>query len=115
MPSTRAPRVFAFALMALLSFSYFCPRGHAQAALLMEEPYGFFGTMNPTGHTAFILTASAPRRPSNCADAAREKWVRLSPAMRACPAMTGLRSRSSPISIQSRTHPKFPSTWTARS
>lgn len=26
-----------------------CP---AQAALLMEEPYGFFGTVNPTGHTA---------------------------------------------------------------
>jgi hypothetical protein len=24
----------------------------AQAALLLEEPYGFFGTVNPTGHTA---------------------------------------------------------------
>lgn len=27
-------------------------RTHAQAALLMEEPYGFFGTLNPTGHNA---------------------------------------------------------------
>lgn len=27
-------------------------RCDAQAALLMEEPYGFFGTVNPTGHTA---------------------------------------------------------------
>jgi hypothetical protein len=35
---------------ALLLFSN--PRGTAQAALLMEEPYGFFGTVNPTGHTA---------------------------------------------------------------
>ena len=27
----------------------------AQAALLMEEPYGFFGTINPTGHNAIYL------------------------------------------------------------
>jgi hypothetical protein len=26
--------------------------GRAQAALLMEEPYGFFGSVNPTGHNA---------------------------------------------------------------
>src|ERR1700691_5754014 len=35
---------------ALLLFS--SPRCSAQGALLMEEPYGFFGTVNPTGHTA---------------------------------------------------------------
>ena len=52
MPSTRTPRAIAFALMALLYLSVFCPRSHAQAALLMEEPYGFFGALNPTGHTA---------------------------------------------------------------
>jgi len=36
-----------------LALSLFLP-SHcgAQAALLMEEPYGFFGTVNPTGHTA---------------------------------------------------------------
>lgn len=28
---------------------------HAQAALLMEEPYGFYGTINPTGHNAVYL------------------------------------------------------------
>lgn len=27
----------------------------AQAALLMEEPYGFFGALNPTGHTAIYF------------------------------------------------------------
>ena len=32
-----------------------CARCAAQAALLMEEPYGFFGTLNPTGHNAIYL------------------------------------------------------------
>ncbi len=52
MPFTCTPRAIAFALVALLNFSFFCARSHAQAALLMEEPYGFFGAVNPTGHTA---------------------------------------------------------------
>jgi hypothetical protein len=30
-------------------------RSSAQAALLMEEPYGFFGIVNPTGHTAIYF------------------------------------------------------------
>lgn len=51
MPSLRTPRTIAFALMAL-ALVFACPRCHAQAALLMEEPYGFFGAINPTGHTA---------------------------------------------------------------
>jgi hypothetical protein len=29
--------------------------GHAQSALLMEEPYGFFGAVNPTGHNAIYF------------------------------------------------------------
>ena len=28
---------------------------HADAALLMEEPYGDFGAFNPTGHAAIVL------------------------------------------------------------
>lgn len=28
---------------------------HAQAALLMEQPYGLYGTLNPTGHNAIYL------------------------------------------------------------
>jgi hypothetical protein len=31
------------------------PHGHASAALLMEEPYGAFGAVNPTGHAAVYL------------------------------------------------------------
>lgn len=48
----RAPRAFAFALVAFVLLSFACARCNAQAALLMEEPYGFFGALNPTGHTA---------------------------------------------------------------
>ncbi len=42
---------FAFILL----FAFGCPRGHAQAALLMEQPYGFFGALNPTGHNAIYF------------------------------------------------------------
>lgn len=46
-------RIHLFTLIILFSFcSVYC---HAQAALLMEEPYGFFGLANPTGHTALYL------------------------------------------------------------
>ena len=46
-------RGIAFALMVFVAFCGV--RGQAQAALLMEEPYGFFGIVNPTGHTAIYL------------------------------------------------------------
>ena len=51
----RSLRTVAFALMAFALLSLESARGHAQAALLMEEPYGFFGTVNPTGHTAIYF------------------------------------------------------------
>jgi len=53
MLSARKVRITAFALVALAAF--FCPRCHAQAALLLEQPYGFFGLVNPTGHNAIYL------------------------------------------------------------
>ncbi len=69
MLSMRTPRTFAF-LMGALFFALFsasCCR--AQAALLMEEPYGFFGTVNPTGHTAIYfahICAETPTRLRRC-------------------------------------------------
>jgi len=48
----RSLRTAAFALIAATTLPIAGVRCHAQAALLMEEPYGFFGTVNPTGHTA---------------------------------------------------------------
>lgn len=69
MPSMRSSRTFAFILVAFafqLLLSIRCP---AQAALLMEEPYGFFGTVNPTGHTAIYfahICAETPTRLRRC-------------------------------------------------
>jgi hypothetical protein len=45
----------AFALLALALLAIGSAHSSAQAALLMEEPYGFFGAINPTGHTAIYL------------------------------------------------------------
>lgn len=37
--------------------------GRAQAALLMEEPYGFFGSINPTGHNALYFARICAETP----------------------------------------------------
>ena len=45
------------------------PRARADAALLMEEPYGEFGAFNPTGHAAIYLNhvcAESPTRLRPC-------------------------------------------------
>jgi hypothetical protein len=42
---------------------------HAQAALLMEEPYGIYGTVNPTGHNAIYfenICAETPLKLRRC-------------------------------------------------
>jgi len=49
----RGTAVFAFVILAIAGIC--ANRAHAQAALLLEQPYGFFGTLNPTGHTAIYL------------------------------------------------------------
>ena len=55
----------------------------AQAALLMEEPYGFFGALNPTGHTAIYSAASLRRDPRKAPPLpARRDWGRSSPVTR---------------------------------
>ena len=41
--------------ISLLCFITAESYGHASVALLMEEPYGKFGAMNPTGHAAIYL------------------------------------------------------------
>lgn len=55
--------------MALALLSFVCARCHAQAALLLEEPYGFFGAINPTGHTAVYfehICAETPVKLRRC-------------------------------------------------
>ena len=51
----RKSRIHAFALMFIAILALVCPCCRAQAALLMEEPYGFFGALNPTGHNAIYF------------------------------------------------------------
>ncbi len=41
--------------ICILTILLLAKKGSAQAALLLEQPYGFFGTINPTGHAAVYL------------------------------------------------------------
>lgn len=69
MPLMRTPRRIAFALVAFAWLLLSPARSHAQAALLLEEPYGFFGTLNPTGHTAIYfarICAETPTKLRRC-------------------------------------------------
>ena len=54
--------------LLLLIFACFHP-AHADVALLLEEPYGAFGGMNPTGHAAIYLPdicAATPTQLRHC-------------------------------------------------
>jgi hypothetical protein len=51
-----------FISLTLLALS--CAQSQAQAALLLEEPYGFFGTINPTGHSAIYFSRICAETPT---------------------------------------------------
>jgi len=56
-----------FVLIALAVLS--CTPCQGQAALLLEEPYGFFGAINPTGHNAIYfghICAETPTKLRRC-------------------------------------------------
>ena len=59
----RTPRKTAFALVGLALLFAVSVDCKAQAALLMEEPYGFFGTLNPTGHDAVYFSRICAETP----------------------------------------------------
>jgi hypothetical protein len=59
-----------FFLLILVLLLLACPRSNAQAALLMEEPFGLFGFLNPTGHDAVYfqrICAETPVKLRRCA------------------------------------------------
>jgi hypothetical protein len=65
----RVPRTFRVVLIISAFLSSVSAACHAQAALLMEEPYGFFGVLNPTGHDAIYfarICADTPVRLRRC-------------------------------------------------
>jgi hypothetical protein len=69
MLSMRPKRTIALAVMILALVAGCATRTHAQAALLLEEPYGFFGALNPTGHTAIYfanICAETPVKLRRC-------------------------------------------------
>jgi hypothetical protein len=66
----RSRRAVLFFLTALALLLPACRRSDAQAALLMEEPFGFFGFLNPTGHDAVYfqrICAETPVKLRRCA------------------------------------------------
>lgn len=57
-------------ILAIVLLVLACARCHAQAAMLMEEPFGFFGFINPTGHDAVYferICAETPVKLRRCA------------------------------------------------
>lgn len=86
----RTPRRIVLILSVLALLLCYPTRSRGQAALLMEEPYGFFGTLNPTGHTAIYfarICAETPTKLRRCepgemgsvisrySDVAHHDWV----------------------------------------
>ena len=68
---TRTLRTSLFILINLALLVCLPAQSRAQAALLMEEPYGFFGSVNPTGHNAIYferICAETPIRLRRCHD-----------------------------------------------
>jgi hypothetical protein len=65
-PSMRPRKILAATLLCLATAA-----AHASVALLMEEPYGTFGAVNPTGHAAIYLNhicADTPTQLRPCHD-----------------------------------------------
>lgn len=62
-------RLFKLTLVGFLLLVLHCAYARADAALLLEEPFGRFGAMNPTGHAAVYLNhvcAESPTRLRPC-------------------------------------------------
>jgi hypothetical protein len=69
MPATQKLRITAFSFIILILMALHPVQSRAQAALLMEEPYGFFGSVNPTGHNAVYfehICAETPIKLRRC-------------------------------------------------
>lgn len=69
MLSSRSRRITALVLTLLALVAFCAPRLDAQAALLLEEPYGVFGALNPTGHNAIYfanICAETPVKLRRC-------------------------------------------------
>src|SRR5580700_10386590 len=59
-----AKRCSQYFLLLLLVSMAWTSRAFGDAALLIEEPYGFFGSINPTGHSAIYLNRVCAESPT---------------------------------------------------
>src|ERR1700734_1358222 len=50
-------------LLVVVSLAGSC-KAYGNVALLIEEPYGFFGSINPTGHSAIYLNRVCAETPT---------------------------------------------------
>jgi hypothetical protein len=69
MAATQKLRTTVFALFVITMMALHTEQSRAQAAVLMEEPYGFFGSVNPTGHNAVYfkrICAETPVKLRRC-------------------------------------------------
>jgi hypothetical protein len=57
------PRFRKLILASIALLLVACPLCRSQAALLMEQPYGLFGQLNPTGHNAVYLARLCAETP----------------------------------------------------
>lgn len=88
----RLPRTFRVVLIISFLLSSISALCHAQAAVLLEEPYGLFGVVNPTGHDAIYfarICAETPVKLRRCrpdemgtviarySDIAKYDWVAI--------------------------------------
>jgi hypothetical protein len=65
----RSARTIQIIFVAAAALAFCGTYAHAQAALLMEEPYGVFGLLNPTGHNALYfehICAETPVKLRRC-------------------------------------------------
>lgn len=60
----RLSNLFSKTLLAALSVFLAAPCARSSVALLMEEPYGHFGSFNPTGHAAIYLNHVCAETPT---------------------------------------------------
>ena len=63
MLSLHTPRIRNLILVSIAFMLGVCPLCRSQAALLMEQPYGLFGQLNPTGHNAVYLARVCAETP----------------------------------------------------
>jgi hypothetical protein len=62
--SRSARRRALYILLAFIVFAAGSMRAHGNVSLLIEEPYGLFGSINPTGHSAIYLNRVCAESPT---------------------------------------------------